>query len=146
MTTTTERSAILPTDPFEIALNQVLGHPDGAHTDPVVKMAVDFYGNACSYIVQTVKWAEGNTVFITQVNASGSARYTLPPKVVEAILRQLDSVTTMVRRRHGKRLAEQRMASGDKPVFTPAMRAKALKTRKANAVKRAARRARRKAA
>jgi hypothetical protein len=137
------RSAILPTDPFEITLAGLLGHPDGAHTQPAVQQDVDFYGNATSFIVQTVKWVQGTTIFIQQVNAQGSARYALPPKVVQLLLRQQDAVTHIVRRRHGKRLAEERKVNGVQPVFTPAMRAKALKTRKANAAKKAARRARR---
>jgi len=137
-----ERSKVLPTDPFEIALADKLGHPDGAHTQPTVAQAVDFYGNATSFIVQTVKWAEGTTVFLTQVNASGSARFALPPKVVGLILRQQEAVSTMVRRRQGKRLMADRMARGEVRVgFTPEMRAKAAKTRKANAAKRQARRA-----
>jgi hypothetical protein len=146
MTKTTEtpdvRSAVLPTDPFEITLSNLLGHPDGAHTEPAVRQDVDFYGNASSYIVQTVKWAQGTTVFVQVMNGTRPARYTLPPKVMELILRQQDSVTTMVRRRHGKRLAEERRALGHRPVFTAAMREKARRTRKANAAKRAARRAR----
>lgn len=148
MTTTPEapRSAVLPTDPFEVALGGLLGHPDGAHTGLTPVQAVDFYGNATSFLIQTVKWAEGTTIFLQQINAGGSARFVLPPKVVQAILRQQDAVNTIVRRRHGKRLAAERLASGHKTVFTPAMRAKALKTRKAKAAKRAARRAARKAA
>jgi hypothetical protein len=142
MATPDERSAVLPTDPFERALSDKLGHPDGAHTQPAVVQANDFYGNVTSYIVQTVKWAEGNTVFVTQVNASGSDRFMLPPKVMQTIDRQQAAVTTMVRRRHGRRLAETRQASGLTPGFTPAMRAKALATRKAKAAKRNARRAR----
>lgn len=136
------RSAVLPTDPFELALNAVLGHPDGAHTQPAVIQAVDFYGNATLFIVQTVKWAEGTTVFVTQTGANGSARYALPPKVVNLLLRQQDAVTTMVRRRHGRRLAETAKANGRAlGGFTPAMRKKAAATRKANAAKRAARKA-----
>ena len=143
MTTTTrdERSRILPTDPFEIALNEKIGLPNGAHTGAAVTQALDFYGNLTTYIVQTVKWEEGNTVFITQVNSQGSARFMLPPKAMTVIDRQQAAVTTMVRRRHGRRLAEERMVNGVRPVFTAAMRAKALKTRKANAAKRRARKA-----
>lgn len=142
MTTPDSRSPILPTDPFELALADKLGHPDGAHTQPSVVQAVDFYGNATSFIVQTVKWAEGTTIFITQVNAAGSARFVLPPKVVQLLLRQQDAVTTQVRRRHGLRLAETQRANGVRPTFTKAMRAKALATRKAKAAARQARRAR----
>ena len=139
---TDPRSAVLPTDPFERALSGLVGHPNGAHTTPTVVQALDFYGNVTSYIVQTVKWEEGNTVFITQVNAQGSARFMLPPKAMNAIDRQQAAVTHMVRRRHGRRLAAERQAQGVKPVFTPAMRAKGLKTRKAKAAARQARRAR----
>jgi hypothetical protein len=147
MTTTDRndaRSAILPTDPFEVALSGLLGHPDGAHTAPAVVQAVDFYGNATSFILQTVKWAEGTTTFLTQVNAGGSARFVLPPKVIAVLLRQQDQVTTIVRRRHGKRLAEERRANGQLRVggFTPAMRKKAAATRRAKAAKRQARRER----
>ncbi len=138
----TDRSSMLPTDPFEVALNNLIGHPNGAHTGAAVTQALDFYGNLTTYIVQTVKWDEGNTVFITQVNAGGSARFMLPPKAMIVINRQQEAVTHMVRRRHGVRLAEARKAEGTLPTFTPAMRAKALKTRKANAAKRRARKGR----
>jgi hypothetical protein len=137
---------VLPTDPFELALADKLGHPDGAHTQPSVVQAVDFYGNATAFIVQTVKWAEGTTVFVTQVNAAGSARFALPPKVVQLMLRQQDAVTTIVRRRHGRRLAEEQKANGRVMGFTPAMRAKALATRKAKAQARQARRQRKEVA
>jgi len=138
------RSRILPTDPFELALSNLIGLPNGAHTLPTVVQATDFYGNLSRYIVQTVRWEEGHTVFVTLVNTGGqpATNVMLPPAVMNTIGRQLDSVTTMVRRRHGKRLAEQRAADGTQTVFTPAMRAKALATRKAKAAKRRARRAR----
>jgi hypothetical protein len=132
---------ILPTDTFDRALSRLLGLPNGAHTQPAVVQAVDFYGNVTSFMVQTVKWDEGQTVFVTQVNAEGSTRFILPPKVLATIQRQADAVSTMVRRRHGRRLAEERAANGTQPVFTKEMRAKGLATRKAKAAKRAKRKA-----
>jgi hypothetical protein len=138
-----QRSAVLPTDPFEIALDKLIGQPNGAHTSAAVTQAKDFYGNVTTFIVQTVKWSEGNSVFVTMVNAVGSVRFVLPPEVLAVIARQADSVTTQVRRRHGRRLAEEARADGRLVVgFTPAMRAKALATRKAKAAKKAARRQR----
>jgi hypothetical protein len=140
-----QRSKVLPTDPFDVAMDEVSGHPNGAQTQPAVVQNVDHYGNVSSFMVQTVKWAEGNSVFITQVNAQGSARYVLPPKVMAAIARQQEQVTSIVRRRHGKRLAEDRKASGvdlGAALRDPKVRARALKARKAKA---AARRARREA-
>jgi hypothetical protein len=136
------RSTLLPADPFEQALGDLLGHPDGAHTGAAVTQAVDFYGKATQFILQTVKWAEGTTVFVTQVNSAGSARFVLPPKVVQLLLRQQDAVTTIARRRQGRRLAETQQANGRVAGFTPEMRRKAAATRKANAAKRAARKAR----
>jgi len=134
------RSEILPTDPFDLALSKLTGHPNGAHTQPAVVQAMDFYGNVSSFMVQTVKWDEGSSVFVTQVNATGSLRYVLPPAVMRTITRQQDAVSLMVRRRHGKRLAEQARAEGRTPTFTPEMREKARLTR---AKKTAAKKARR---
>jgi len=128
-------SPLLPTDQFDKLLSRLIGLPNGAHTQPSVVQDIDYYGNTTSYMVQTVKSEEGSTVFVTQVNATGSQRYILPPKVLTVIDRQRDSNTTQVRRRHGKRLAEERAANGVVPTFTPEMRRKALATRKRNAQK-----------
>jgi len=130
-----QRSKVLPTDPFDIALSNLTGHPNGAHTQPSVVQSQDHYGNVTSFMVQTVKWEDGITVFVTQVNAERSARFVLPPKVTAVIARQADAVSLMVRRRHGKRLAEERKASGIVPSFTPEMREKALASRKAKALR-----------
>ena len=131
----------LPTDAFDKALSRLTGLPDGAHTQPAVVQAMDFYGNVTSFMVQTVKWDEGTTVFVTQVNAEGSARYMLPPKVMTVVQRQQDAVSLMIRRRHGRRLAESQRASGRQPGFTPEMRAKGLETRRSKAAKRLAKKA-----
>lgn len=136
------RSPLLPTDPFEIELGRLVDLPNGAHTQPTVVQAIDFYRNASRFIVQTVKWDEGLTVFVTKIAGhEKTINIELPPAVTKLMLRQFDSVSTMVRRRQGHRLAEHARASGHVPKFTPAMREKALATRKAKAAKRAARRA-----
>lgn len=142
-TTTTNggASSPLPTDKYDRTLSRLIGLPNGAHTQPAVTQDVDYYGNVAIYTVQTVKWDEGHSVFITKMDAEKPERYVLPPKVIALMSRQADSVTAMIRRRHGRRLAEQRKADGVATVFTPAMRAKALATRRAKAAKRKARRA-----
>lgn len=132
-------TARLPTDQFDQLLSRLIGLPNGAHTQPSVVQAVDFYGNTTSFMVQTVKTEEGPTVFVTQVNAAGSARFIIPPSVVRLIDRQRDTTTTQIRRRHGKRLAEERGGAG--PVFTPEMRAKGLETRRKKSAARRARKA-----
>lgn len=130
----------LPTDQFDKLLSRLIGLPNGAHTQPSVVQALDFYGNVTSYMVQTVKTDEGPNVFVTQVNAAGSARFILPPSVIRLMDRQRDTTTTQIRRRHGKRLAEERGSSGT--VFTPEMRAKGQETRRRKAAERAKRKAR----
>ena len=135
---TSERSKVLPSDPFDILLNKLIGLPNGAHVQPAVIQAIDTYGNVTSFMVQSVRDDNGPTVFVTQVNATGSLRFILPPSVLRLIDRQRDAMSTTIRRRHGKRLAEARASNGNP--FTPEMRAKALATRKRKAAQRAKRR------
>ena len=133
MDTNDTRSGMLPTDPFDMMLDRLKGLPNGAHTAPVVRQAQDFYGNVTQYIIQTVRHDEGDTAFITLVNAEGRARFVLPPVVLDTLTRQQDTVSTMVRRRHGKRLAEERKAAGVLTTFTPEARAKGLAARRRKA-------------
>lgn len=107
----------LPSDQFDKLLSRLVGLPNGAHTQPAVVQAMDFYGNTTSYMIQTVRTDEGSTAFVTQVNAQGSARFILPPHVLATLDRQRDALTTKIRRRHGKRIAEERKAAGLKPGF-----------------------------
>lgn len=107
----------LPTDIFDRMLSTMIGLPNGAHTQPTVVQAIDFYGNTTSYMIQTVRTDEGVTAFVTQVNAAGSVRYMLPQHVLATIDRQRAAITTKIRRRHGRRIAEERMAAGIQPGF-----------------------------
>jgi len=137
-----QSSPVLPTDQFDKLLSKLIGLPNGSHVQPTVVQSVDYYGNVTSYMVQTVKTDEGPHVFLAVVNAQGSQRFILPPSVMRLIDRQRDTTTSLVRRRHGKRLAEERKANGaGGPVFTAEMREKARQTRMANAAKRRAQRA-----
>lgn len=110
-------TASLPSDPFDKLLSRLIGLPNGAHTSPTVVQAMDFYGHTTSYMIQTVRTDEGVTAFVTQVNAQGSVRTILPQSVLAVIDRQRTSITTQLRRRHGRRLAEERKAAGIEPGF-----------------------------
>lgn len=110
-------TASLSTDPFDRLLSSLLGLPNGAHANPTVVQSIDFYGNTTSFMIQTVRSDEGVTAFVTQVNAQGSQRYILTHNVLATIDRQRDALTTKIRRRHGKRIAEERKAAGLKPGF-----------------------------
>ena len=110
-------TASRPSDPFDKLLSSMIGLPNGAHTQPTVVQAIDFYGNTTSFMIQTVRTEEGVTAFVTQVNAQGSVRFILPQNVLAVIDRQRASITTKLRRRNGRRVAEERMAAGIQPGF-----------------------------
>lgn len=110
-------TATLPDDDFDKVLSRVIGLPNGAHTNPAVVQAIDFYGHTTSFMIQTVRTDEGVTAFVTQVNAAGSVRYIMPANVLATIDRQRAALTLKIRRRHGKRIAEERKAAGLKPGF-----------------------------
>ena len=110
-------SAARTSDPFDRLLSDMIGLPNGAHTKPTVVQAIDFYGNATSYMIQTVRTDESITAFVTQVSAAGSTRSILPAAVLAVIDRQRTAITTKLRRRHGKRIAEERAAAGIQPGF-----------------------------
>ena len=107
----------MPTDPFDSALERLTGLPGGAHVQPVVVQTRDFYGHSTSWLVQVVKTDEGDNVFLQSVSASGQARIVIPARVLQTIDRQRATVSTKVRRRHGRRLAEERKARGEQPGF-----------------------------
>jgi len=104
-------------DAFDRLLSSMIGLPGGAHTKLAAVQSIDWYGNVTTYNIQSVKIDEGVTTFVMQVDANGSVRYILPTKVLGAIDRQRASLTKQIRRRHGRRIAEERAASGLKPGF-----------------------------
>ena len=104
-------------DAFDKLLSSMIGLPNGANTKLAAVQHIDFYGNVTTYNIQSVKTDEGVTTFVMQADANGSVRYILPTKVLAAIDRQRDSLTKQVRRRNGKRIAEERAAAGIQPGF-----------------------------
>jgi hypothetical protein len=110
-------TASLTQDAFDQMLSRLMGLPGGAHTKPTAVQAIDFYGHTTSFMIQTVKTDGGETAFVSQVSATGSVRFILPPRVLAVIDRQRVSLTKQVRRRNGKRIAEERAAAGIKPGF-----------------------------
>ena len=104
-------------DPFDRLLDSLSGLPGGASTKLAALQHKDFYGRTTTYNIQSVKTEDGVTTFVTQGDQDGQVRYILPPKVLATIDRQRSSLTKQVRRRHGKRIAEERMAAGIKPGF-----------------------------
>lgn len=117
-------SASRTTDPFDKMLSGMIGLPNGAHTKAAVVQAIDFYGHATSYIIQTVRTDERITVFVQQISATGAVRSILPAEVLSTIDRQRESITKKIRRRNGKRIAEERMRAGIQPGFMKSNKAR----------------------
>ncbi|MES2341703.1 MAG: hypothetical protein V4597_08495 [Pseudomonadota bacterium] len=75
-------------------------------------------GGSRTFFIQTARQREvGDTIFIQTVGPDGGQRIVLGPEVAAAIARQRDSLTTMVARKHGKRIAAERKAAGIAPAF-----------------------------
>jgi hypothetical protein len=134
-TETDNDSGLLSKDPFDVLLHSLVGRPNGAHVPPSTVQHISDYRHVTAYSVQTVRTELGATIFIEQTSAAGFARYILPPKVLALMDRQRETATAQIRRRHGRRLAEERGLNGRSP-FTPEMREKAAAARKRNAAKR----------
>lgn len=111
-------SGLLPTDTYDQQLDRLTGLPGGAHVRPVVVQTSDFYGNSVQHLVQTVRTPEeGDFVFLTAVSANGTVRHVLPPKVLATIDRQREANSTKVKRRIGRRIAQERKERGELPGF-----------------------------
>ena len=103
---------------FDRILSGLHGLPDVTHTQPSTIRTVDFIGTSQTFIICTYRMREqGDTIFLEIVSAEGSTRVVLPPQVADAIARQRDALTAKVRRKHGKRIAEERKARGEQPGF-----------------------------
>lgn len=117
MVTEHKATAAITTDPYDRLLSSMIGLPNGAHTKIAAVQHIDFYGHSTTYNIQSVRTDEGVTTFVTQVDAHGSVRFILPTRVLASIDRQRASLTAQIRRRHGRRIAEERKAAGHKPGF-----------------------------
>jgi hypothetical protein len=75
-------------------------------------------GGVETFLVRTYRQKDvGDTIFLEHVSASGAIRIVLPPKVAACIASQRDRLTTTVRRKHSKRIAQERKAAGIQPAF-----------------------------
>ena len=100
---------------FDRVLSGLHGIPDVTHTQPSTVRAVDFIGTSQTFIITTYRMREqGDTIFLEMVSGEGSMRVVLPPQVADAIARQREALTVKVRRKIGKRIAEDRKARGEK--------------------------------
>jgi hypothetical protein len=99
----------LPTDEYSKTLREKQGHPTSVEKTSVVDM-VDFYGNAVTWTVRTIRIDGSDVVFIQKIDAEGGDRWVLPAEVTEAIARQRDGIVDVMSRRRAQAGAATRKA------------------------------------
>jgi hypothetical protein len=77
----------------------------------------DFVGRQV-FVVETVRVPEeGDYVSVQYMDADEHYSFVLPPKVVNAFVRQRDALTVKAKRKAGKEQAAARKARGEMPAF-----------------------------
>jgi hypothetical protein len=104
---------------YDKQLSALKGLPDCVEVRPTtMRVVAPLIGASQTFIVQTVRQAEkGDHVFLEVVDATGTVRIVLPPQVANAIARQRESLTTRVRSKVAKRVAQERKDRGELPGF-----------------------------
>lgn len=104
---------------YDRLISALEGLPDVTKTQPsTIRVVTPLIGTSQTFIVQTVRQKDmGDHVFLEIVDSSGAIRVVLPPTVSIAIARQRDALVTKVRRKVGKRVMQERIASGEKVGF-----------------------------
>lgn len=106
-------------DKFDRMMGALHGLPDVTLTKPsTVVCTLPIIGASRTFIIQTLRQREqGDTIFLQYVDEAGSVRIAIPPAAADAIARQRESLTTMVRKRVAKEQAQARKARGEVPGF-----------------------------
>lgn len=115
---TTEPEYAAGPDEFDRQLGGLHGLPDCVEIANTVHVVEPIVGNAKTYIVRRFRQSEqGDTIFLHVVSRDLNVRVILPPKVMALLARQDAVLSTKLRRKNGKRLAEDRKAQGIRPAF-----------------------------
>lgn len=101
--------ATLPTDDYSTRLRELRANPAAVERSSTID-AQDWYGNAETWTVRTIRIEGRDVVFLQRINAKGGDRWILPPDVTQAIARQRDSATTVNRKRGANKAAATRKA------------------------------------
>jgi hypothetical protein len=113
----------LPTDVYSSELRRLRDNPAKMEAKSTTIDLQTFLGAAETWTVRTVNVDGRETVFLQCVNASGGARYVLPPEVSAAIARQRDVIVGISRRRGAaKAKATRAMRAAEAAAATPAKR------------------------
>ena len=102
-------------DEYDRIYGSLDGLPDVTRTIPstVIQTPPLGVGGVRTFFIQTARQSGvGDTIFIQTVGPDGGTRMVLGSKVAAAIAAQRDSLTTLVRKKHGRRIAAERKAAG----------------------------------
>ena len=103
-------SPLLPADEFSQTRRRLVDSPDALHATTTIHTA-DFYGNHASWIVDTFRTSDGETVLIQRLAADRPTRLVIPPDVMAHLLRHHDRVAVLAKRRHGHTLIALRKSN-----------------------------------
>lgn len=100
-------------DEYDRVARALDGLPDVVTSRPsTINVKSLLIGNAQQWIVVTTRQKDrGDYVFISYVDAQGGRRYVIPPEVIEAVVRQRDSLTTKNRKKGARQAVETRKAA-----------------------------------
>lgn len=109
-------------DEFDRAVELLRGLPDCVEVETTLHLSEPLTGRkATTYIVRRYRRSqEGDTLFLTVIQGDEAKRIVLPPKVMAALTRQDAALSTKLRRKNGRRLAEERKQAGIVPAFLKA--------------------------
>lgn len=106
---TDDDAKALPRDTFSTALRKAQANPSAVEKTSMIDL-VDFYGNAETWIVKTIRVDGNDVVFLQRINEEGGDRWVLPPEVTAAIARQREGAVTVNRKRGAHKAAATRKA------------------------------------
>jgi len=104
---------VLPGDRYSREQARLLNNPAAVtlRSGSTLSLA-DYYGNAETWVVNTIRVDGNDTVFLQRVNAEGGVRFVVPPEVVAAIRRQGDTLTSLSRRRGARKALDTKRENG----------------------------------
>jgi hypothetical protein len=82
-----------------------------------IEVVEKWTGEAETFIVQTVRDEDGDSIIVKFVDNEGVKRLILWPKVADAIVRHRDALTSRARRNKSRQAARDRMSRGELPGF-----------------------------
>jgi len=100
----------LPDDVYSKTLSRLLDNPAGVKTKGSTIDLVTLLGHSETWVVQTIRIDQHETVFVQRINVEGGMRLVLPPAVTAAIARQRDAIGSVIRRRGARQAVATKRA------------------------------------